>query len=394
MKQLSKYYADNPPKADAVNPVATDLGLARSEPLPDALSSASTDRYKDLIFAVYKLFGAKSDPAEYEDKCRALFGTSAYLVFTLDKVVMALIKQIQTIQMDSRSHDLVGLYFKDRERVTTSSRQEAVYRLNAEGLSPEEVMYRLEYFLGEKVLTMQLLGKEDPISDGAVSTEERWSMYVDNYIQLSSTQGLRLNRPAEPFLRRNLPDMTKAVPEDVSSGVELRSGLELKICLNTYKIFFVENTEDYYARRSGRAESVLTPEGREKAAAYRRRKWLAWLEKGPGVAREQEGVAAVAVAAAGASKMEVEEAKKAEKELSGESGVGVEGEATGEKGLKDVAGGDAEGDAEMVDGEVVASGVTVAPTSVVKEGSVAPVDGVEAPVAVKGEDAADGMEVD
>ena len=93
---------------------------------------------------------------------------------------------------------------------------------------------------------MQLLSTDDPISDDPVSNEERWSLYVDNYIQLSTTQGVRIT---DPFLRRNLP---RQLVEEPLSGFEMRSGLELKICINTYKIFFVENTEDYFCRLESR----------------------------------------------------------------------------------------------------------------------------------------------
>jgi hypothetical protein len=47
-------------------------------------------------------------------------------------------------------------------------------------------------------------------------------------------------------LKRNLP---ASVSKEPLSQIESKSGLELKICMNTYKIFFVEGTEDYFHRR-------------------------------------------------------------------------------------------------------------------------------------------------
>ena len=148
------------------------------------------------------------------------------------------------------------------------------------------------------------MNKDDPIADEAISSEEKWSMYVDHFIQLSSTEGLlphhhhQLYNPtqrrqrqsnlynsasvggapnsatnsssgggggsnvssqqqfyhphqpilmvgSDPFLRRNLPT---SIPSEPPTNVLTRSGLELKICLNTYKIFFVEHTEDFFMR--------------------------------------------------------------------------------------------------------------------------------------------------
>ncbi|KAJ3415607.1 Transcriptional regulatory protein sin3 [Chytridiales sp. JEL 0842] len=276
MSELSKHLASQPPCGPKVNPIAIELGLRTKDPLPDAFCSESDDRYQDLLKAIDKLFKGKMESSDYEDRCRYLFGTSGYLMFTIDRLVQAIVKQIQAIQSDPRCLDLIGLYMKDRDKASTNSRQEAVYRLNAEGLIQDDMLYRIEYFVGEKVLTIQLLGKEDPISDETVSSEERWSLYVDHFIQLSTTQGIRMPHRREPFLRRNLP---LKVPDEPPSGVETRSGLELKICINTYKIFFVENTEDYFCRRSDRALWMSDKERREKALARRREAFQQWLKR-------------------------------------------------------------------------------------------------------------------
>lgn len=99
--------------------------------------------------------------------------------------------------------------------------------------------------MNERVLTVQLLGKDDHITDDSISSEEKWSLYVDQFVQLSTTEGINVKR-REPFLKRNLP---KEVGDDPPLNVETVSGLELKICVNTYKIFFVDNTEDYFRRK-------------------------------------------------------------------------------------------------------------------------------------------------
>lgn len=103
-------------------------------------------------------------------------------------------------------------------------------------------------------MTVQVLGKEDQLSDDAISSEEKWSLYVDQFVQLSTPENTSLKR-RDPFLKRNLPTH---VGEDPPLNVETKSGLELKICVNTYKIFFVDNTEDYFRRkRSSNNASLL-----------------------------------------------------------------------------------------------------------------------------------------
>jgi len=93
-------------------------------------------------------------------------------------------------------------------------------------------------------LTIQLLGKEDHVADDAITSEEKWSLYVDQFVQLSTIENPNMKR-RDPFCKRNLPIQ---VGEEPPQNVETKSGLELKICVNTYKIFFVDNTEDYFRR--------------------------------------------------------------------------------------------------------------------------------------------------
>jgi paired amphipathic helix protein Sin3a len=85
------------------------------------------------------------DANEFEDKVRNMFWTSGYLMFTVDKLVQAIVKQLQTIALDAKSIDLIGLYKRDREKKTTSSRQEALYRLGAESIIQDDSIYRLEF---------------------------------------------------------------------------------------------------------------------------------------------------------------------------------------------------------------------------------------------------------
>ena len=74
-------------------------------------------------------------------------------------------------------------------------------------------------------------------------------MYVDHFVQLSATEG-KLLGSREPFLKRNLPNSQSPILTFPSTdSITAHSGLELKICVNTYKMFFVDNTEDYFYRK-------------------------------------------------------------------------------------------------------------------------------------------------
>ncbi|TPX67159.1 hypothetical protein CcCBS67573_g07586 [Chytriomyces confervae] len=299
LKELSDEYQTSPPSfMSVINPTAVNLGLQQ----PDAVENQtpkSKDRYAGLMRAVHELLESKIDAIEYEDRLRGLFGTTAYLGYTLDKVVSTLVKQIQVVMADPLSNDLLELYLRDRSKHASSARQENVYRLNAERLLDDDNLYRLDYHVAPKVLTMQLLTKEDAVLQDSTSVEELWSVYVDQFIQLTgNSNGVGYNDPhaiqlprrghvthfssnngpvfgSEPFLRRTLNVDMEHLPGGIlNDAVESRSGLELKICLNTYKMFFVEDTEDYFARR-GMKKAART--GASNAQA--KEKLDAWIEE-------------------------------------------------------------------------------------------------------------------
>ncbi|KAJ3296647.1 Transcriptional regulatory protein sin3 [Rhizoclosmatium sp. JEL0117] len=316
MKELSDEFQKNPPHhSSKLNTVAVSLGLQAPDSL-DTVQPKGKDRYTDFIRAVHELFDSKIEATDFEDRLRGLFGTSAYLSYTIDKLVQQIVKQIQSVLSDPVCLDLVDLYFRDRDKPLSSSRQESVYRMNAERVVEDDALYRLDYHVTPKILTFQLINKDEPVIHEGSSVEEKWSVYVDQFIQLSSTSstttahghigtgGVHLYRRAklfsqpldvdavvgsEPFLRRNLPSQ---VPYGPLTGdlVEMRSGLELKICLNTYKMFFVEDTEDYFARRKvlnavpasdviGRKRRVgWNPITRRLGSQARTKKFEGWLE--------------------------------------------------------------------------------------------------------------------
>ena len=122
---------------------------------------------------------------------------------------------------------------------------------------------------------MQILGKEDQVTDDTITTEEKWSLYVDQFVQLSSSDSATPNR-RDPFCKRNLPTQ---VGEEPPLNVETRSGLELKICVNTYKIFFVDNTEDYFRRKKPQSGAQTAKEILESSNLGKRsKKFGEWVE--------------------------------------------------------------------------------------------------------------------
>ncbi|XP_047269202.1 paired amphipathic helix protein Sin3-like 3 [Capsicum annuum] len=67
----------------------------------------STEPYSKFRNALYNLLDGSSDNAKFEDNCRAIIGAQSYLLFTLDKLMYKIVKQVSTCMCFSFSPCLV-----------------------------------------------------------------------------------------------------------------------------------------------------------------------------------------------------------------------------------------------------------------------------------------------
>ncbi|KAG0047678.1 Transcriptional regulatory protein sin3 [Gryganskiella cystojenkinii] len=253
------------------NPAAADLGLQDSRADVEAdLKNGTGNYYAKLLALLGKLFEGEIDQQTFEESSRYIFATKAYIVFTLDKVIQALIKHVQTIVLDQRCNELIAMFVKDRQHEKHSRRQQIIYRMQADAVVGEDNLYKLEYIKDEQAMTIQLLSKNDYTLDTAISSEEKWGYYIDSYVLLTPTEGvLPSNFPT--FLKRNLPEH---IPDEPPQDIITHSGLEVKICINTYKIFFVDTTEDFFKRKG----SGQSREKHNEDRSRRTKKMDAWLK--------------------------------------------------------------------------------------------------------------------
>lgn len=123
--------------------------------------------------ALYNLLDGSSDNTKFEDDCRAIIGTQSYLLFTLDKLIYKLVKQVsfflnllvfqvtfyfpffllifccmyffqlQTVVSDEMDNKLVQLYAFEKSR-KPGRFVDVVYHENARVLLHDENIYRIE----------------------------------------------------------------------------------------------------------------------------------------------------------------------------------------------------------------------------------------------------------
>ncbi|KAJ0243536.1 Histone deacetylase interacting domain-containing protein [Hirschfeldia incana] len=111
--------------------------------------TGSTDPYARFMSAVFSLLNGSVENYEFEDECRDIIGSQSYVLFTLDKLLYILVKQLQAVVADDKDNKLLQLY--ECERFDTA------YYENARKLLRDENMYRLEYSSSPPRLSIQLI---------------------------------------------------------------------------------------------------------------------------------------------------------------------------------------------------------------------------------------------
>jgi len=120
------------------------------------INEKSGGNYKTFLTLLYGLLDNYIDVSSFEDNCRDLFGTQAFTLFTLDKVIIQITKQ--ALHSCETCSNLLTLYSYERKR--QGGFVEATYLANCLSLLGDETCYRFEQLIDEDScmeLTMQLL---------------------------------------------------------------------------------------------------------------------------------------------------------------------------------------------------------------------------------------------
>ncbi|KAH9932294.1 uncharacterized protein B0H18DRAFT_1208587 [Fomitopsis serialis] len=153
--------------------------------------------------------------------------------------------------------------FFDRDQINARRNTERV-------VGPDENIFRIDWLPDSKMVTVQLFGKDDSRFVDSEALTGRWQAYVQSYVSDDRTQGVPTRAGSKrPFLRKSrLPIATDEVPEVVAHG-----GLEIKVCVRTYRLFFVSDTEDYLWRVVD-SDEISSAREKGRIQSNKRRQWL------------------------------------------------------------------------------------------------------------------------
>ncbi|KAL7283979.1 hypothetical protein ACG7TL_001251 [Trametes sanguinea] len=240
--------------------------------LGDRINHASSF-YDLMLECCEKLFDNEIEQHAFEEIMRYMFGLKhAYKLFTVDKVIGALIKQVQVILADPKSQELYDLLRRERE-ITSPTTQDLINcRRNTERvLGPDENLFRIDWLPEPKTITIQLIGKDDGTYDDSEVLNGRWQSYIESFVSHHYTAGV----PSSSTIRRPFLLRTKVpAPSGGMPDILARGGLQIKVCVRTYRLFFVSHSEDVMVRLSTAEERTQARRLVEKRND-KRKQWLA-----------------------------------------------------------------------------------------------------------------------
>uniref|UniRef100_A0A1B6LK83 Paired amphipathic helix protein Sin3a n=1 Tax=Graphocephala atropunctata TaxID=36148 RepID=A0A1B6LK83_9HEMI len=234
------------------------------------------DYYSAFLDMVKNVLDGNMDANAYEDTLREMFGIHAYLAFTLDKVVIYAVRQLQHLVADEACTECVDLYLKAQSRggagglCTTANlrfQAEAAYQRKAELALADENCFKMFIYKIDCKFTIELLDSEGDENEVPAREVEKWSAYVDRYAKNASKdkdetmdidedgdteQDRRLFGKAI-FLPRNVRLWHEKVGNKKDNNLKIDScdDTECKFNLNSYKMVFVLDRESYlYKRRA------------------------------------------------------------------------------------------------------------------------------------------------
>ncbi|BAU01122.1 hypothetical protein VIGAN_11028300 [Vigna angularis var. angularis] len=218
-----------------------------------AKDASLPDPYSRFRNALYNLLDGSAENAKFEDECRAIIGNQSYVLFTLDKLIYKLVRQLQTVATDEVDSKLLQLYEYERSR-KPGKLNDSVYHANAHVVLHEDNIYRIQCSSSPSRLSIQFMDNMNEKPElFAVSIDPNFSFYLHNdflsvFPGKKEPHGIILHRNKRKY--GNLDELSAIC--SAMEGVKVINGLECKISCNSSKfhlqISYVLDTQDFFFR--------------------------------------------------------------------------------------------------------------------------------------------------
>ncbi|XP_041085738.1 paired amphipathic helix protein Sin3b-like isoform X2 [Polyodon spathula] len=257
--------------------------------------------YPAFLHMVRSLLDGNLDSMQYEDTLREMFTIHAYVGFTIDKLIHNIIRQLQHLVSDDVCLQVVELYLSERRRGAAGGSLtsqcvragwETSYQWKAERTMADENCFKVMFMQskGQVTMTIELLDTEESQTDDPLDVQHLAS-YMEQYVGAEAAQCHHMEgfyfKPV--FLPRNLRKFRKWQIKQITAmksrrawqlglGVESASNLDCRFKLNTHKMVFVMNSEDYMYRRGAlvkaRKSQYMVAQTQHQRFGEWHQKWL------------------------------------------------------------------------------------------------------------------------
>lgn len=269
MKQLDREYRTNPEKTKLMNKAALELNITSA-----TFNSIEMDfklgYYNALLKLIDRFFDDELDQHVFEECARYIFGTKAYIMFTIDKLMISIMRQLHHIVTDPKAQELLSFFKKNHEHEKSTPQLTQAYRLEVtETLGHDDNLYNLAFDISKRTLSIQLLEKEDETFE--LNDLGDYTNYVTNYIDWEhDTPNVRHKDMRSTFLKRNISLNQQQQPSEKDI---VHSDMQYKICRNTYHMFYVIGAEDAFIRsKPTSSSSSLKIEDRKSLESWLNKK--------------------------------------------------------------------------------------------------------------------------
>jgi len=240
--------------------------------------------HAQFMSILLQLMDGTLEAGKYEDKCRELIGRNSYMLFTLEKLVLKLVKHLQVLLSEDISTKLLLLHQYEKARSQPgfyAAERDAVYHVNATMLLGDDACYRITR--GDNVVGIQLM---DPPSEKfdqpGTSMDAGFAEYLRTFLESTAgfTSAVSADDQSRPFLRRNMPREYGREPEEdgyfkYTDRAVISNGLECKIACASSKVSYVLDTEDLFLKLPHKKLSTRHSE----ASKRRQVRYQEWLTK-------------------------------------------------------------------------------------------------------------------
>ncbi|CAG5127144.1 unnamed protein product, partial [Candidula unifasciata] len=147
------------------------------------------DYYSYFLEMVRAVLDGNMEASQYEDTMREMYGIEAYQLFTMDKVVQNIVRQVQHLVMDDIPSKLTKLFEEQKEKGGTGGRWttrhqraalEQAYLRQAEAILVDDNPFKFVF----RSLTAQMeidMLDPPPESNDSVKETSNWSSYLNEF---------------------------------------------------------------------------------------------------------------------------------------------------------------------------------------------------------------------